>query len=62
MQRNLKKKRFGGPEGGPLDPERAFIQIPDASSSVALTATRFKPKENLRPMARNRPIDQIVMR
>ena len=35
---------FGGPGGGPLDPDRKMMQIPGGFASIALTATPFRPR------------------
>ena len=35
---------FGGPGGGPLDPDRKMMQIPGGFVSVAPTVTPFRPK------------------
>ena len=38
------KNAFGGPGGGPLDPDRDLVTIPGCFRSRAEMATRFRPK------------------
>ena len=54
ISKKTEKIGFGGPGGGPLDPDRDLVPIPGGFRSGAPTATRIKPKIVFRTITKNK--------